>query len=64
MICGPLAGNIGVYVYQVKGRQVGSFYTENDAKNYAARLNQYSLQMLLPVMQDAANVKDHRARFY
>ncbi len=64
MICGPIAGNIGVYVYQVKGRQVGSFYTENDAKNYAARLNQYALQMLLPVMQDAANVKDHRARFY
>jgi len=64
VVSAPLAGNIGVYIYQVKGREVGSFYTENDAKNYAARINQYNMQMLLPVMEDAANVKDHRARFY
>jgi peptidyl-prolyl cis-trans isomerase D len=60
----PLAGNIGVYVYQVKSRDTGSFYTEDDAKNYQAKINQYELRALLPVMEDDANVRDNRAKFY
>ncbi|MCI1640183.1 MAG: SurA N-terminal domain-containing protein [Bacteroidales bacterium] len=60
----PLAGNIGVYVYQVKSRDTGSFYTEDDAKNYQAKINQYELRALLPVMENDADVKDNRAKFY
>ena len=63
-ICGPLAGNVGVYVYKVTGRDTGAFYTEEDAKNQDAQMTQYSTQMLVPVMMDDADVKDNRARFF
>ncbi len=63
-LSGPVAGSIGVYVFQVKGRDTGSFYTEDDASMYEQQMNSYKLQMLLPVMQDDAEVKDNRARFF
>jgi len=63
-ICGPLAGNIGVYVYKVTGRETGAFFTEDDAKARDAQMTQYSTQMLIPVMMEDAEVKDNRARFY
>ncbi|MCQ2164309.1 MAG: SurA N-terminal domain-containing protein [Bacteroidales bacterium] len=63
-ICGPVAGSIGVYVYKVLGHDTASFYTEDDAKNFAAQKNQYTTQMILPVMMESADVKDNRARFY
>ena len=63
-ICGPLAGNVGVYVYKVTGRDTGAFYTEEDAKNQDAQMTQYSTQMLVPVMMEDAEVKDNRARFF
>ena len=63
-ICGPLAGNIGVYVYKVTGRDTGAFFTEDDARNRDAQMTQYSTQMLVPTMMDDADVKDNRARFF
>ncbi len=63
-ICGPVAGNIGVYVYKVTGRDTGAFFTEDDAKTRDAQMTQYSTQMLIPVMMDDAEVKDNRARFF
>ena len=63
-ICGPVQGAIGTYVFKVTGRDTGAFYTEDDAKNYQNQKNQYTSQMILPVMMDLADVKDNRARFY
>lgn len=63
-LCGPLAGNIGTYIYRVNSRETGSFYTEDDARNNAAQMNSYASQMILPVMIQEANVKDNRARFF
>ena len=63
-ICGPVQGNIGVYVYKVTGRETGSFFTEDDAKVRDAQMAQYAAQMVLPVMMDDADVKDNRARFF
>ena len=63
-ICGPVAGAIGVYVFQVKGRDTGSYYTEDDARNRDAQMASYYTQMILPVMMDDADVKDYRARFF
>ena len=60
----PLAGNIGVYVYKVKAHDTGAFFTEDDAKARDSQMSQYSLQTLLPVMMQDADVKDNRARFY
>ena len=63
-VCGPVAGTIGVYVFQVKGRDTGSFYTEDDAKSRDMQTASYLPQMILPVMMDDADVQDHRARFF
>lgn len=63
-ISAPLAGTIGVYVYKVTAHDTGAFFTEDDAKARDAQMSQYSLQMLLPVMIQDADVKDNRARFY
>ena len=63
VICGPVAGNIGVYVYKVTGRDAGSFYTEDDAKARDAQMAMYSTQVLVPVMTEDV-VKDNRARFF
>ena len=63
-IYGPLAGNIGVYIYKVTGRDTGAFFTEDDAKARDAQMTQYSTQMVVPTMMDDAEVKDNRARFY
>ena len=64
VVSGPVPGTIGVYVYQVKGRDTGSFYTEDDVALYELQKNQYNSQMLMSVMMDDADVKDNRARFF
>ena len=61
---GPVAGVMGSYVVRVANKEVGSFYSEADAKNYATQKAQYLSQMILSVMQDYDNVKDNRERFF
>jgi len=63
-ISGPVQGQNAVYVFTLTRRDAGSFYTEDDAKNYASQKAQYSSQMIMPVMQEAAEVVDNRARFF
>ena len=63
-ICGPVAGTIGVYVFEVISRDTGAFYTEDDVNNLKLQMNQYNAQMILPVMEEATNYKDNRARFF
>ena len=62
-INGPVAGIMGAYVFQVNGREMGSYFTEDDAKAAQTRFVSYYDQMLVPIMMDK-NVKDNRARFY
>ena len=63
VISGPVAGVMGTYIFQVNGRETGAYYTEEDARNYQARLDSYHAQMLLSLMMDKT-VDDNRARFY
>ena len=62
-INGPVAGIMGAYVFKVNGREMGSYFTEDDAKAAQTRFVSYYDQMLVPIMMDK-NVKDNRARFY
>ena len=64
VVCGPVAGSIGVYVFKGTGHDTGAFFTEDDAKSRASQANAYMSQMILPVMMNDADVKDNRARFY
>ena len=61
---GPLAGQMGTYLVRVNSKELGSFYTEDDAKALADQKAQYLSQMILSVMQDYDNVKDNRERFF
>ena len=63
-ICGPVAGNIAVYVFKVLGRETGAFYTESDAKLAHDQIQNYAAQMILSAMMQDAGVKDNRARFF
>lgn len=63
-VSGPVEGQQAVYVFKTLRREAGQFYTEEDAKNYASQKAQYSSQMIIPVMQEAAEVVDNRARYY
>ena len=63
-VSGPVAGSYGVYVFNVTGRDTGSFYTDSDAKNANAQILSYAAQMIVPVMMQDADVKDNRARFF
>ena len=63
-VCGPVAGSIGVYVFQVNGRETGAFYTESDAKLAHNQLQNYAAQMIVSAMMEDAGVKDNRARFF
>ena len=63
-LVGPVAGNVGVYIFKVDKRDTGAFFTEDDAK---ARSNQalgYQVQMIPAILEKNANVKDNRAKFF
>ncbi len=57
-------GVSGVYAFSLLKKDVGSFYTEDDAKAFDERKSQYSSQMIMPVMIQQGNVEDNRARYY
>ena len=63
-VFGPVAGMMGTYVVCVANKEVGSFYSETDAKNLATQKAQYMSQLILSVMQDYDDVKDNRERFF
>ena len=63
VLTGPVAGMMGAYVFKVNGREMGSYFTEDDAKAAQARFVNYYDQMILPIMMEKT-VKDNRARFY
>ena len=64
VISGPVAGDIGVYVFQVIDRQIGTFYTEGDVQKALSRKSAYQTQLLQQVMSETVEIKDNRARFF
>ena len=63
-LSGPVAGSFGTYVFVVNSKEVGSFYTEDDAAMFAQRKAQYNAQGIVPTMSAKGVVKDNRARFF
>lgn len=64
VICGPIAGDIGVYVFQVSDKETGTFFTENDAKTGNAQISSYRMNIMQTVLADAADITDNRVRFF
>lgn len=63
-ICGPVKGQIGVYLFEVLDTEAGAYYTEDDVKLRTAQEAQYRQQYLSNVLSEEADVHDNRARFY
>ncbi len=64
VISGPVAGNIGVYVFNVLNRETGAFYTEDDAKIRAAQVEAYQINGLAGIFNERGEIVDNRARFF
>ena len=63
-ICGPVKGQIGVYMFQVLDTEAGAYYTEDDIALRTSQEAQYRQQYVSTIMAEEADVKDNRARFY
>ena len=63
-LVGPVTGEIGVYYFTITGKEIGAFYTEDDARARKTRELQYINQVLPAVMAEDANVVDTRYKFY
>ncbi|MCK9628902.1 MAG: SurA N-terminal domain-containing protein [Bacteroidales bacterium] len=63
-LTGPMGGNVGVYVFNVDARQTGAFFTEDDAKARNNQILSFKVQMLSPILEKSAMVKDNRAKFF
>lgn len=63
-VAGPVAGQSGVFIVKPVNRETGSFFTDEDLKNFALQQAQYSSQLVLPAMMVNADVKDNRAKFF
>jgi len=59
-----IAGNIGVYVFQVMDRNTGNFFSEADAATQLARKASYHANIVQNVIANEADIKDNRARFF
>ncbi|MCF0178192.1 MAG: SurA N-terminal domain-containing protein [Bacteroidales bacterium] len=63
-VCGPVVGEIAVYMFEVTDTQSGAYFTEADATNSALQYASYRLQQLQSVLEKQAKVEDNRARFF
>lgn len=61
---GPVAGAMGAYYITVNNKQVGTFYTDDDANTLAQQKAQYMAQAILSVMSEYDEVVDNRERFF
>lgn len=63
-VVGPVIGDIGVYYLIVKGKEVGAFYTEDDAKERNDQIFSYTTRIIPAIMAEQAGVVDERYKFY
>ena len=63
-LTGPIAGNVGVYVFSVDSRETGAFFTEDDAKQQQNQAFSYQVQMLPSILGKLSGVVDNRAKFF
>lgn len=60
----PFKGSNGIYVYKVTNRSEEAYYTEDDSKMRMNQLGSAYAQMLLYVLNDEGNVKDHTYLYF
>jgi peptidyl-prolyl cis-trans isomerase D len=63
-LTGPIAGNVGVYIFNVDSRETGAFFTEDDARRRIEQALNFQLQSLTSIFEEIGEVEDNRARFF
>ena len=63
-LVGPVVGEIGVYYFTVRGKDVGAFYTEDDAKSRNAQLFSSISRVIPAIITEDAGIVDTRYRFF
>ena len=63
-VTGPVVGEMGVYYFVINGKEVGAFYTEDDARLRKTQEFNYMSRMLPAIMAEDANVVDQRYKFF
>ncbi len=64
VLTGPVSGQIGTYVFVVTDTQVGSFFSEDDARLRNSQISQRVVSQLPQVLATDADLKDYRGRFF
>lgn len=64
VLTGPVVGTIGVYYFTINGKEMGAFYTEDDAKMRKNQEFSYLVNLLPSVMAEQKGVIDMRYKFY
>jgi PPIC-type PPIASE domain. len=62
-IMGPVKGDIGVYYFVVNGKEVGAFYSEEDAKQRKSQEFSYVISAL-PAIMSEGKIVDNRYKFF
>ncbi len=63
-LVGPVIGDIGVYYFTIKGKEVGAFYTEDDAKARNAQIFSSVANVLPAIITDGVEISDTRYKFF
>ena len=63
-LVGPVIGDLGVYYFTVKDKEVGAFYTEDDAKTRNAQVFSTVARYVPSIITESANIVDSRYKFY
>ncbi len=63
-LAGPVVGEIGIYYFVVNGKEVGAFYTEDDAKQKKMQEFAFMTRVLPAIMAEDAGVVDQRYKFF
>ncbi len=63
-IVGPVKGNMGIYYFQIKGKERNAFYTEDDANNKRKNIISNIINSLPQIIVQKAGVIDERYKFY
>lgn len=64
VVNGPAVGDVGVYYFTVTGKEVGAFYTEDDARQRKNQEFMFIVNVLPSIMSESAKVQDQRYKFY
>lgn len=63
-IVGPVKGGMGIYYFQIKSKENGAFYSEEDAATKRSQISKSVMSVLPQIMSQGAKAENFRYKFY